>query len=301
MYILLINTRSGRRKNIRIYDKLKSTFDFEDIPFYMNSSDPDLWEQIKGTCAQYDQRIKGIIIIGGDGTIHTVINHLKELHIPFGLIPSGSGNDFARGLKIPNKPFAAMNIILNQNPQYLDLIQTGDEYTVSIASLGIDATTAIRAGESSIKQWLNRMYLGKFIYLLTFFQEVRTFSPLNVSLEDESGIIREYSNVWLAAFGNTSYYGGGIPICPEAVPNDGRLDVVIVHHVTLKKLMLFLPSVFIKTHTKISFVDSFRCNQLFIQSNQKAEWQGDGEALVSGESKFIRLIQKDISFFLPKR
>ncbi|AOM82863.1 diacylglycerol/lipid kinase family protein [Salisediminibacterium beveridgei] len=297
MYIMIINTRSGRRKNIRIYERLKASCNFEDIPFYMDDSLAILWAQIKETCTHYHGQIKGIIVIGGDGTIHSVINEFIDLTIPFGLIPTGSGNDLARGLNISSKPVEAMKTILNNDAKSIDLIKTGDQFTATIVSVGIDASTAIRTGESGIKQWLNRMFLGKFIYIITFFQEVRSFKPFNLKIVDHMGTIREYKNVWLTAFGNTSYYGGGIPICPSAKPDDGQMNVVVVHGITLKKLIIAVPSVFIKAHTSISFVDTFNSDQLTAEPDRNVEWQGDGEALKHGSAQTVQIIGKKILFY----
>lgn len=297
MYIIVINTRSGRRENIRVYEKLKASCNFEDIPFYMDYSSVKFWDQIKETCAHYHEQIKGIIIVGGDGTVHTVINQLIDFHIPFGLVPTGSANDLARGLKISKKPVGAMKTILNNHAKTIDLIQTGDEYTITIASVGIDAATAIRTGKSGVKHWLNRLYLGKFIYIMTFFQEVVSFQPFKMKITDQNGTIKEYKNVWLTAFGNTTYYGGGIPMCPAAKPNDGKFTVVVVHGISLKKLMIAVPSVFIKAHTSVSFVDSFSSDHLTVESERMIEWQGDGEALKHGKSNTVKISRKKILFY----
>lgn len=299
MYIIIINTHSGRHGNLRRYQKIKASCTFEDIPFYMNRPDTSFWNQIRESAEKMAHLIKGIIVIGGDGSMHHTLNHLKDLNLPFGLIPSGSGNDFARAMHIPRSPVKAMDKILcSTQTQNLDLIKIQDKSILSILSAGLDADTALRVEDSNIKKLLNRLFIGKFIYLVTVFQIIRSFKPFDLTITADGYDEMRFQKVWLMAIGNTAYYGGGVPICPDASPSDGQLDIVIVHDVSLTKLLIALPSVFFRKHTFFPFVQSFRSGNLQVHSSQTIRWQGDGEAVEASLSATISCQPESVHFMI---
>ncbi|ADH99577.1 diacylglycerol/lipid kinase family protein [Salisediminibacterium selenitireducens] len=299
MYIVIINTHSGRHGNLRKYEEIKASLVFDDIPFYMDSQNESFWETIRETCHEMDHLIKGIVVIGGDGSLHHCINQLNNLQLPFGLIPSGSGNDFAKAMSIPSAPVKAMERILcNKQSCSLDLIKTKDHSILSILSAGLDAESALRVEDSNIKKTLNSFFIGKFIYIVTVFQIIRSFSPFTLTLTFKEGEERHFHNVWLIAVGNTAYYGGGVPMCPKAKPSDGQLDIVVVHDVSLIKLLFCLPSVFVKKHISLPFVSSLRSECVHVETNKKVNWQGDGEAVEASASMTISCKPKSVKFMV---
>lgn len=299
MYITIINTHSGRHGNLRKYREIKAALVFDDIPFYMNRQNASFWETIRETCHEMVHLIKGIVVIGGDGTLHHCINQLNDLQLPFGLIPSGSANDFAKAMKIPTSPVKAMKRILSsKQSQSLDLIKLKDQSILSILSAGLDAESALRVEDSNIKQTLNNLFIGKFIYIVTVFQIIRSFSPFTLSLSFNEGEKQFFQNVWLIAVGNTSYYGGGVPMCPNALPADGKLDIVIVHNVSLIKLLICIPSVFVKKHLSLPFVNTFRSECVYVETNKQINWQGDGERVNASKSIKISCIPECVRFMV---
>jgi len=279
MYIIVVNSHSGRTKFRQLSKHLSSSSHISFVPYFTDDyQGNELWTQVI-SMIKGNSPIRAIIIVGGDGTLHQAINHLHAFHIPLGLIPAGSANDFAKALKIPLHYKKALLRITKSAPKTYDLIKLNNKWIHSVAGMGVDAETAIKSIKSPLKKWLNRAYLGRLTYLLTFFTVIKDYKPFQVEFSFPDGKIRQFDRVWLLAVGNTSFYGGGIPICPKADPEDGLLDVTIVHSLSLWMLLLVLPTVFFRVHTSLPYVTTFQIKDISVNTDHPVLVQGDGEKI----------------------
>ncbi|WP_416149778.1 diacylglycerol/lipid kinase family protein [Salipaludibacillus sp. HK11] len=281
MYIVIVNSHSGRknfRKLPNYFNNKESSISF--VPYYTSKyQEKDLWDQVKRFISLNKVAIQGVIIVGGDGTFHEAINQLHNFNVPFGLIPTGSANDFAKALKIPLNQKKALHRITSGLPSSYDLLMVNHKRVLSVAGMGIDAETAIKTNSSSLKKWLNRIYLSKLTYLLTFFTLIRQYHPFKAELTFQDGSKKFFDRVWLLAIGNTVYYGGGIPICPSANPQDGLTEVIIVHRLSVITLLLVLPTVFLRLHTFLPYVTKIQSSSFSVKTEHPVLVQGDGEKI----------------------
>ncbi|MDG5787534.1 YegS/Rv2252/BmrU family lipid kinase [Evansella sp. AB-P1] len=297
MYIIIVNSYSGQHRYKKIMKHLNELLHTPFVTYYTDQyQGNNMWHDINGKINEIKTDALGIIIVGGDGTLHQAVQHLHHHTLPFGLIPTGSGNDFGRALNIPRNIKKAIERINNREIKTYDLLDVNERKVLSIVGIGVDAETAIKCQHSFLKKLLNRAFLGRLTYLMVFLQTVIHYKPLNVTIYDSHGEKNSFEKVWLIAGGNTSYYGGGIPICPLANPQDGEIDLVIVHSLSLIRLMLALPSVFIKKHLNLPYVTMIRGKDFSIISNELQGVQGDGEEIGSTPAK-IKLLEKAIRFF----
>ena len=160
-----------------------------------------------------------IIALGGDGTLHEVLNGLVEPeNCNLGLIPSGTGNDFAERLGLPLDAEKAARVILENEAKQIDYLRVGGVRCMNVAGVGMDVDVLERCKKGKMK--------GKLKYLLSLVQSLFAFKGYKVKVECEGRELER--DVLIAAACNGSQFGGGIQICPTADASDGKLDLVIV-------------------------------------------------------------------------
>lgn len=160
-----------------------------------------------------------IIAHGGDGTLHEVLNGIANPALcNLGLIPSGTGNDFAEKIGLPLDPTKAAELILQSEPKPTDYLEVGGVRCMNVAGIGMDVDVLERCRQGKMK--------GKIKYLLSLIQSLFAFKGMKVKIESEGNV--EERDVLIAAACNGSQFGGGIRICPVADVSDGKLDAVIV-------------------------------------------------------------------------
>jgi lipid kinase YegS len=165
----------------------------------------------------------GIVVVGGDGTLHRVLAGIAgaKKTPPIGLLPWGTGNDFARAAGIPlDDPAAALQIALAGRVHELDLGFLDGRPFANVVTAGFGATATNHTDERLKK------LLGSFAYFVTGVVEALNLEPVSARLEGP-GLDWEGSFVALA-IGNGRFAGGGIPVCPGAIANDGLLEVSVL-------------------------------------------------------------------------
>lgn len=246
-----------------------------------------------------------IIVIGGDGTINEVLSglHLSR-HVVLGCIPTGSGNDFAKGLHLPTNPMEALdNILYGRNTVSIDLgvIEANgrtSRFGIS-AGMGFDASICHEALTSPIKKILNKLHLGRLTYFFIALKQLLLYTPSTITLTIEGGETFTYQKAFFAAAFNQPCEGGGIHICPDARPDDGQLDICIVSDVSRLKLACFLPSAFWGLHTHLRGVHFMRCKTISIQSNRSVPVHRDGETCGNQKKITISLEKTTLKVIAP--
>ncbi|HET7626936.1 MAG TPA: YegS/Rv2252/BmrU family lipid kinase, partial [Bacillales bacterium] len=244
MYAFIINAQSGHGKGRRIWEKVRKKADRLGLEyeFYLTNQKADVAKAFEALAR--NQELKAVIAVGGDGTVQGMLSHVMDLDLPLGVIPAGSGNDFARALAVPPSPEQALDYVLNGTVSDMDLIQIDERYGLTIAGTGLDAEVAFHFDHSWYKQTLSAVKLGTLGYLFSLLAVFLKFQPVSLSLTID-GKTYDYKNVWMAAVGNTPYYGGGMKVCPAAKPDDGMLEICLIHGGTpLKLLFGILPRIF---------------------------------------------------------
>ncbi len=173
-----------------------------------------------------------IVAIGGDGTLHEVINGFSNFeNVTLGLIPCGTGNDFATTLNLPFDPVDALKLILNGEPKYTDFMQMPTVRGINIIGMGIDVDV--------LKRYENLKKKTKFGYTMSLVKSLMKFNYTNFTAEfpDEKTAYRSF----IACVANGKSYGGGIPVCPCADPTDNMLDFIAIKEIPKIKI----PSAFI--------------------------------------------------------
>ncbi len=179
-----------------------------------------------------------IIAIGGDGTLHEVLNGFSNFeNVNLGLIPCGTGNDFANALNLPTDPIEALDIILNGKPVYVDFMQMPTVRGINVIGMGIDVEV--------LKRYRRLKKKTKFGYtkslILTLFKF--KYTDFDIYVGDEP---KQTQRAFITAVANGYRFGGGLEVCPTASPTDNMLDFVSVKEMNKLKLI----NAFIKVKQK---------------------------------------------------
>jgi diacylglycerol kinase (ATP) len=167
-----------------------------------------------------------VVVAGGDGTLHSLVNMLHRTGrlatVTLGLVPLGTGNDFARGLGIPLDIEGAVDRLLAAQPRPVDLMVDGSgEVVVNGVHLGIGAEAARAAGPF-------KRVLGRLGYAVGALVGVATHQPLQVEVRvDETVVAHRGERLAQVAVANGPAVGGGAELAPGASPYDGELDVLV--------------------------------------------------------------------------
>jgi diacylglycerol kinase (ATP) len=219
-----------------------------------------------------------LAVMGGDGMMHLGVNTSATAHLlggsrtTLGLIPAGTGNDLCRGIGLdPHDAVAAARVIAAGYARSIDLARVRDTYVGAVLATGFDALVNRRANQMP---WPR----GSMRYALATMAELRVFSPLHYRLTLD-GQVRE-QDAMLVAIGNTSSYGGGMLICPNADPYDGLLDVTIVHPVGRLKLLRLFPEMYSGKFVRDPSVEQLRVREVTVEGPGLVGF-GDGEMIAA--------------------
>jgi diacylglycerol kinase (ATP) len=234
-----------------------------------------------------------VLLFGGDGTIHRHLSQLVKLGLPVLVVPVGSGNDFARALglrRVRDSLLAWRRFCVGQdNVRAIDLgVITPLEvaggapaphescrYFGSVAGVGLDGEVVRRA--NALPRWVR----GHGGYALTLVPTLFRFAPLpmKILVPDEAGgwTTRSDQPTILAAFANTSTYGGGMKIAPRARMDDGQLDVCVIGGIDPFKLACLFPTVYFGRHLGIRGVEYFQTARLRVETEAPLDVYADGE------------------------
>ena len=174
-----------------------------------------------------------IVVVGGDGTLHEVLNGFSDFNrVALGVIPCGTGNDFANAVKIPEDPLKALEIILQDNPQFTDFMQMPTVRGLNIIGMGLDVDV-LRAYENCKKK-------TKLTYTMCLIKSLFKFGYSEFDIIADGKNAEHYRSI-IACVANGHRYGGGIAICPPADPADKKLDFVAMKEIKgLKLIWAFL-------------------------------------------------------------
>ena len=261
----------------------------------------DITAEITGDGNRHD-----LIVIGGDGSMNEIINGIQDFHnTRIGLIPCGSANDFAKSLGIEKDLRKNVSAILEGKVKhtldigvltYLNCFDENDREVKmekpyarrfnNAGSIGFDAEICYEAEASKLKGILNKMNLGKLIYILVALKVI--FQTKMVPAEIRIGNEKiNYEKMLLAVGMNELYEGGGFKFAPEAVNNDGMLDLCCADHLSRFDFFRMFPYAYNGSHIRFDGVHTDRFQELEIMTKVPLWVQTDGE--VSFKSSHIRI------------
>jgi YegS/Rv2252/BmrU family lipid kinase len=242
-----------------------------------------------------------VATLGGDGLAGAAADALRGVPgAVLGVLPGGRGNDLARVLGIPSDPVAACAVIAHGSPRPLDLGEVDGRAFVGIASVGFDSEANRIANEAPAR-------LGNLVYAYGALRALASWHPVRFEIElDPPGERVRFTGYTIAA-ANSRDYGGGMQIAPDALLDDGRLDIVLIEAVSRARFLASLPKVFKGTHVKLPEVRVLRAAEVAISADRPFTLYADGDpigelpARVRALPRALRVLVPDGSLLAERR
>ncbi|MCD8053437.1 MAG: hypothetical protein LUF00_05250 [Lachnospiraceae bacterium] len=257
-----------------------------------------------------------LLLIGGDGSLNDTVNGLSLEQIPtLLLLPTGSGNDFARGLRMKRSMPAMLSLLQNAGnltPCDLDcgevliLNRQGSpagqnrrrpehrRFLVS-CGMGYDAGVCHAINNSPLKTVCNRLHLGKVTYLILGIRQIFRYKKASVTLTLDDGETVTYENVAFLSFHNLPYEGGGFPFAPRANARDGKLDLCLI---TARNRLTFTltlaASLLGGKHALLPNTRVISCRKAHVCSDLPLPFHTDGEVTLQVSEFSVRCLEKKI-------
>ncbi|MBP1947848.1 diacylglycerol/lipid kinase family protein [Virgibacillus litoralis] len=283
MYIFIVNPIAGNGGAKKAYSNIAKTDAFKQIDSkcFFTEYFGHAERIAKHLTTDFPEIVTCVVVIGGDGTLHEVLNGLCKPVVPVSFIPAGSGNDFARGCDIKGKPVEIFQRIIHQNskPYWLGCYQEKGKSPRNIVNsigFGFDAEIAKAVNESKYKKLLSTIRLGKISYVIGLIKVLFRFRPMNLEMIVD-GKKYKLSNCWMVTIAHHPFYGGGMKIIPDATIQAGVFPVLIIHSISKWKVLGVFMTVFSGKHVNFKEVELMEANHLEISSKKKIPYQVDGQ------------------------
>lgn len=215
----------------------------------------------------------GIIAAGGDGTVREVASALIGSSTPLGILPLGSGNDFARSFNLPKDLLSALSVIANKATVPVDVGQSDGFFFLNVASVGLDAE--IVRFIAKVKKWLPR----KAAYYISALIKFLTYKAKTVRLKIDGKLIN--TKLLFIAIANGTHYGGGMKVNPNGSISDGFFDVILVRPVPRYKIPFLMATFASGKHLNLPYVTLYKCKEINIYSDESLVVNGDGDIVAT--------------------
>jgi YegS/Rv2252/BmrU family lipid kinase len=260
-------------------------------------------ELIINLCKQGERHF---ILVGGDGTINIFANAVMESQINSSeifaaLIPLGTGNDWSRSHGYSNRYLEAIDALVKGNfiNHDIGLVETvvndqvvAARYFVNIAGFGFDGAVISNASKKTTK------IFHKQLYLINLLKTLLAYKSQLITLKSDDFTVA--ATIFSIAAGIGQYNGNGMCQCPDAVSDDGLLDVVIIEKVSILKVLLNIQNLFKGAHVKnLKEVSVYRTNCLEINTKPFILGEVEGEMLTTGNYR-IRCLASAIHFMIAR-
>ena len=241
-----------------------------------------------------------LIVAGGDGTLNDVLNGVGLVEggfarVTFGVIPLGTGNDFATALGIPDEIDAAADALLRGEPTAIDVGRVNDRYFINVSGGGFIAEVS-----DAVNPHLKTI-AGKLAYLVGGAQVLLNHEPVGarvtVSPSGEAERVRGFS---LHAFAvcNSRLIGGGRLIAPDAVIDDGELDVCLIEAMPTVEFVSLLRRVSTGEHVHDDRVSYFRASRVAFSFDRVVKVNTDGQVIETDRCAYD-VLPRAVRFLLP--
>lgn len=280
-YTFIVNPEAGRGHGRKLLDPLRRELERRKVDF-------DLYVTTRaGQAIEFARNGAGptVVAVGGDGTLNEVANGLTGKHKAIGIIPAGSGNDFIKSLGTPRRMSDALDLILAGKIRRVDAgvisctatspgketVETRHRLFVNGVGVGFDA--AVAAKMRTIK-----FVGGTAVYVLAVLQTLGKYKAPRFRIASD-GVERSMRNL-LIAIGNGRCAGGSFYLTPDAVVDDGLLDLCVIEELSVPRILRLMPLVMLGRHRNVKEVSFLRArDRILIEAEELFFVHADGEVV----------------------
>jgi YegS/Rv2252/BmrU family lipid kinase len=231
------------------------------------------------------QGVKLIIACGGDGTISEVVNGILESNgaTELGVLPSGTGGDFRRTLRMPNNVAAAARALRNGRTRTIDagrvtFVNDSSEretrFFINVASFGMSTAVLDKTASGEAKKWIPgfapRKLSSKLSYAAATVQTTLSSTPTEVHVQLDE-LPERRLRVAEFCVANARYYGGAMKIAPDAKLDDGQFDIITIGDASAFRILANSPRLYFGAHLRMNEVTHALAKQVVARSVKKDE------------------------------
>lgn len=298
---LLVNPSAGGGRALRVAGDVEDAL--RGLGMSVRRQDTRDIEHARSLAVGAAQAGETLAVLSGDGTVGAVADAVRD--VPgalLGVLPGGRGNDLARVLGIPRDPRAACTTIANGVRRPLDLglvcagdganVHSEDRAYVGIASAGFDSDANRIANEAP-------SWLGGLVYAYAAVRALLAWKPARFDVVLDAGGEVHSFRAYSVGCANSRAYGGGMRAAPQAMLDDGLLDVVVLEDVSKREFVTkLLPRVFKGTHVELPCVHVFRAAEVAVSADRPFTVYADGDPI--GELPLrVRALRGAIDVLVP--
>jgi diacylglycerol kinase (ATP) len=223
-----------------------------------------------------------VVAVGGDGTVNEIVNGIAETDAELAVIPSGTGQDFGRTHGIPAKLDDAVRAVLDGETRTLDLGRVtydgGSRWYANVGSVGMSGAVAHRANSMS------KALGGKATFYYALAREFAVWKNTEVTVTLDDRELRGRMHDVIVA--NGRWHGGGMKLAPDAEPDDGRFDVILIGDITKLDFVTTSPKLYSGEYVKHPRVDLFRSARVRVEAATALPIELDGEQVGTTPASF---------------
>lgn len=273
-YLLIVNPAGGSGRTMEALPEIEQEFRRRNMAyeFHFTTKPMHAVELARELAGQFDV----VVAVGGDGTINEIINGLPEFSKPFGFIPIGTGNDFARSCCVPHDSISeAIDILQKHDVKKIDVGVINGRRFVNVVGLGFEG----QASATGLKLAFIKgpvKYLLAIAWTLIFYKRI----PMKIVTDDQT--IED--DIYLVSIGNGWNVGGGLQLTPKARLEDNVFDICIIRNISRWRVSTNFNRLTNGTIDSLEEVEIIQSKTIDIQSPKQLPLHLDGEQLAGDRS-----------------
>lgn len=285
----IINPKSGGKSKSKVPSIIENYLDknlFDCEISFTNSE--------KETLTLAESSVKNntniIVAVGGDGTINNIAKFLKNSNSVLGIIPFGSGNGFARELKLFGSIKNSIQIINKQNIKQVDTGMVNEHFFCNLAGVGFDAHVGGLFAESTTR--------GFQTYIKITLNEYKKYQPKLYKIKSSNNEIKNVE-AFMICVCNGPQFGNNAFVAPQAKLDDGIFDISIVKPFSIWETPTIAMTLFSKSDKAHSFLERIKSNEFTILRENDDMVNIDGEPIKMGKELNFRMFPKSLKVLVP--
>lgn len=304
MYYFIVNPKAHRGRGEKIWKKLerqllKSGVEYEVHMTRAQGDARSIAHELTDGCRE----ARMLVTVGGDGTVNEVLDGISFCcQVTLGYIPTGSGNDLARSLRLPKNPRQCLRRVLNpKHYRYLDygILTCGSQepiyrrFAVS-SGIGMDAAVCHSLHDMRCRSQKRLPELGRLNYVMLGIRHFLFAKPSKGYLILDGVKKVEFNNIYFVSCHIHPFEGGGFLFAPKADGSDGLLEVCVAHHSSKRKLFPTLLAALMRRSGQHRGLHHYPCREVQIHLEKPMSVHADGECCMHHSDIHLRCVEKKL-------
>lgn len=287
MYHIIVNPQGGKGKSLKALTTVEEIFKNNNAQYVVHKT------EYAGHATEIARELSktpdtNIVVMGGDGSFHEVLCGIDNFdNVTLGLIACGSGNDFIKKSGHSTNVKEAVQTILNGKVGFVDYMELGKYRCLNVGGGGMDVDVLLKYANCKTLKGKAAYYYSLFYTLLH-----TRFHHLRITAD---GVTKDTS-VFMIGVGNGGFIGGGIPICPNAIVDDGLLNVGYVSEMKKSKIIFRLFKFLKGKHVGTDWGGEYTAKKVTIEALDDSRFELDGE-IIEDTKLDIEVVHNKLKMF----